>query len=92
MAKAPGSSGITDISNEISFIATGADTRITISTVNALWVGFNNVEPYYPTVVDLGPSGPGAPEPSTWAMMALGFAGLGFASFRASRKSAALAA
>jgi hypothetical protein len=29
-----------------------------------------------------------APEPSTWAMMALGFAGLGFAGYRASRKTA----
>jgi hypothetical protein len=26
------------------------------------------------------------PEPSTWAMMALGFAGLGFATFRRSTK------
>jgi hypothetical protein len=32
----------------------------------------------------------GAPEASTWAMMALGFAALGFAGYRASRKSAAL--
>ena len=32
------------------------------------------------------------PEPSTWAMMLLGFAGLGFAGYRASRKTAALAA
>ena len=31
------------------------------------------------------------PEPSTWAMMLAGFAGLGFATYRASRKSAALA-
>jgi len=28
-----------------------------------------------------------APEPSTWAMMLLGFAGLGFAGYRSSRKS-----
>ena len=34
----------------------------------------------------------GAPEPSTWTMMALGFAGLGFAGYRASRKTAAVAA
>jgi hypothetical protein len=33
----------------------------------------------------------GVPEPSTWAMMLLGFAGLGFAGYRASRKSAVLA-
>jgi hypothetical protein len=32
---------------------------------------------------------PGVPEPSTWAMMLVGFAGLGFAGYRASRKSVA---
>jgi hypothetical protein len=32
------------------------------------------------------------PEPSTWAMMLLGFAGLGFAGYRRSRKAAAVAA
>jgi hypothetical protein len=32
------------------------------------------------------------PEPSTWAMMLLGFGGLGFAGWRAKRKSAALPA
>jgi hypothetical protein len=32
------------------------------------------------------------PEPATWAMMALGFIGLGVAGYRASRKSATLAA
>ncbi len=31
-----------------------------------------------------------APEPSTWAMMVLGFASLGFAGYRASRKAAAV--
>jgi hypothetical protein len=31
------------------------------------------------------------PEPSTWAMLALGFAGLGFAGYRRSRKGAAFA-
>jgi hypothetical protein len=31
------------------------------------------------------------PEPSTWAMMVLGFAGLGFAGYRASRKAATAA-
>lgn len=34
----------------------------------------------------------GVPESSTWAMMALGFAGLGFAGFRTSRKSVSIAA
>ena len=32
------------------------------------------------------------PEASTWAMMLIGFAGLGYAGYRTSRKSAALAA
>ena len=32
------------------------------------------------------------PEPSTWAMMLVGFAGLGFVGYRASRKTAAFAA
>ena len=33
-----------------------------------------------------------APEPSTWAMILIGFAGLGVAGYLASRKTAALAA
>jgi hypothetical protein len=32
------------------------------------------------------------PESSTWAMMLLGFAGLGFAGYRTSRKTASIAA
>jgi hypothetical protein len=38
------------------------------------------------------PLGSGTPEPSTWVMMVLGFAGLGFAGYRSSRKGAAFAA
>ena len=34
----------------------------------------------------------GVPEPSTWAMLLIGFAGLGFAGLRASRKAAAVSA
>ena len=33
---------------------------------------------------------PATPEPSTWAMMALGFAGLGYAAFRRNSKGRAL--
>ena len=33
----------------------------------------------------------GAPEPSTWAMMVIGFAGLGYAAFRRNSKGRALA-
>lgn len=45
-----------------------------------------------PGVQQLAPSdfAPGSPipEPSTWTMMVLGFAGLGFAGYRASRRTA----
>jgi hypothetical protein len=33
---------------------------------------------------------PGVPEPSTWAMMLIGFAGLGFTAYRRTKKSAAV--
>ncbi len=36
------------------------------------------------------PDPPGAPEPSTWAMMGLGFAALGFAGYRARRSPRAI--
>jgi hypothetical protein len=38
-----------------------------------------------------GGGAPGTPEPSTWVMMIMGFAGLGFAGYRTSRKSAVAA-
>ena len=46
------------------------------------------------TVLDSVPNGvvAGTPEPSTWAMMILGFASLGFAGYRKARKTAAIAA
>ena len=39
-----------------------------------------------------GAIGPAIPEPSTWAMMGLGFAGLGFAGFRKAKGQRAIAA
>jgi hypothetical protein len=49
------------------------------------WIQFGNgtvtLDGYYAT-----------PEPSTWTMMLLGFAGIAFAGYRASRKNAAVAA
>jgi PEP-CTERM motif len=42
------------------------------------------------TVAAFAPA-PGVPEPSTWAMMLLGFAGLSFAGYRKTRKSASIA-
>jgi PEP-CTERM motif len=47
--------------------------------------------PYYHDGLDVGSFG-AVPEPSTWAMMVLGFAGLGFAGYRRSRKGALVAA
>jgi hypothetical protein len=41
------------------------------------------------STISLGVSSNAIPEPSTWAMMLLGFAGLGFAGYRASRRSVA---
>jgi len=42
--------------------------------------------------LDSKPFASAVPEPSTWAMMILGFAGLGFLTYRRSRKSVAIAA
>jgi hypothetical protein len=42
-----------------------------------------------PVSISAPPSVVGTPEPATWAMMLLGFAGLGFAGYRASRKTPA---
>jgi hypothetical protein len=39
--------------------------------------------------IEFSSAAPVIPEPSTWAMMLLGFAGLGFAAYRASRRTAA---
>jgi hypothetical protein len=39
--------------------------------------------------VDIGPVGPAVPEPSTWAMMLLGFASLGYAGYRKARAPSA---
>ena len=62
-------------------------------------LSFNNVSGPL-TITDFGPAdqqgnlidnvvvSTGVPELSTWAMMVLGFAGLGFAAFRQSRKTA----
>jgi len=71
---------ISAITDQITFIATGASTMVTLSTVNALWVGFNGVDPYYPTVLDLGVATTStttpAPEPASLALMGCGLIGL----------------
>jgi hypothetical protein len=57
-------------------------------------IAVDNTEQFYDTHTDgtfFTASG-AAPEPSTWAMMAIGFAGLGFMRWRGSRKTASHAA
>jgi PEP-CTERM motif len=62
------------------------DSRVTESDDwNDTIYAFQNVAPVGSIV------SPGVPEPSTWLMMLAGFAGLGFAGYRASRKGAATA-
>ncbi len=62
--------------------ATGKDT---------FTVGFRN-DPSYDGLDSFSVSASAVPEASTWAMMLAGFAGLGFAGFRSTRKPAAFAA
>jgi hypothetical protein len=67
-------------------------------TTNAIAINFTNfaVGPNHVNgAVDIGQSMASIaiiPEPATWAMMLAGFAGLGFAGYRASRKRSAIAA
>lgn len=68
------------------------------SPANNQWVTITGLDPF--TTVDFHAAGKnafefslgsGVPEPSTWAMMALGFTGLGYAAFRRNSKIRALA-
>jgi hypothetical protein len=58
------------------------NTDVALSLQSATYVSGDGVVTGRPSVV---------PEPSTWAMMLLGFAGLGFGGYRASRKVSAAA-
>lgn len=57
---------------------------------NTLEIDFHGLTfgPGSQLVLDFGPVTPGVPEPSTWALMILGFAGIGLMTYR--RKKAAL--
>jgi hypothetical protein len=44
------------------------------------------------TIIDVTTAASSIPEPSTWTLMALGFAGLGFAGYRSRRGSVSIAA
>jgi hypothetical protein len=64
----------------------GTYSQITFTNTNfENWYGFTL------GVDGLAPPPSGIPEPSTWVMMMLGFAGLGYAGYRASRNSISVA-
>jgi PEP-CTERM motif len=64
---------------EIGFTATGPTEALNLAQFSS---GNSQQSPI------VGPITVSVPEPSTWAMMALGFAGLGFAGYRRTRKAA----
>ena len=69
------------VADGITFSGTAESVNFT-GTAN--YIGFAEIT--------LGSATPGGvPEPSTWAMMALGFAGLGFAGWRKSRPAISIA-
>ncbi len=78
-------------SNGITFIDYSQSGNILAPDYTTFVGGFNNID-------DIAPlSGPGSitggvPEPSTWAMMILGFAGVGFMAYRRKSKPALMAA
>jgi Protein of unknown function (DUF642)/PEP-CTERM motif len=69
-----------DSSETLNFVASGPSTLITLAgSTGFSYIGVDNV-----SVVETSPGG--VPEPSTWAMMLVGFAGLGYAGYRRARK------
>jgi hypothetical protein len=73
--------------------STGSGTNLFTATREFAFAGFGNFAPV-PVANSVRVAAPNfvtVPEPSTWAMMLLGFGGLGFAGYRASRKGLAFA-
>jgi hypothetical protein len=68
--------------SDLLFVDTNA-TRFTAGTLAVIDSRTSDLDGYEPSAV---------PEPATWAMMLIGFAGLGVAGYRGSRKSAPFAA
>jgi hypothetical protein len=69
--------------NEFSVVATSTSETLTFAAADTGTPSYGNEY----TNVSLA-----SPEPSTWAMMLLGFAGVGYAGYRASRKAVSMAA
>ncbi|RBP08718.1 putative secreted protein with PEP-CTERM sorting signal [Roseiarcus fermentans] len=73
---------------------TGSESSPTFAagTYDGTWVPFTGSTVSATLKFSVEGSTPTVPEPSTWAMMIAGFAGLGFVGYRASRKAAAATA
>jgi hypothetical protein len=93
---ADGDASVADLSlyegAPISFSAVSSVTYLVSPIYDLAWTGAATGTADFSIVYTYTPAADPAPEPSTWAMMALGFAGLGLAGYRASKKRAALAA
>jgi PEP-CTERM motif len=63
-----------------------------IATGNSNYVGFDSPSFAGNAFTSIGLQLSAVPEPTTWAMMLLGFAGFGFVGYRTSRKGVSLAA
>ena len=64
-----------------TFLASASSTTLSLDGASGVqYIGLDNV-----AATDLGPSG-AIPEPSTWAMLLVGFLGLAAAGYRVSRR------
>ena len=72
----------------LNFVASSNSTIVDLtgSLANPHYIGLDNVDLEQTSVAS------GVPEPSTWAMMILGFAGIGFMAYRRKSKPALMAA
>jgi Protein of unknown function (DUF642)/PEP-CTERM motif len=71
----------------LNFTATSSNTLIDLMGSSGIaYVGLDNVDVEQTS----GPITPGVPEPSTWAMMILGFMGVGFMAYRRKQNGPAL--
>jgi hypothetical protein len=77
-----GGSVFLDTGTELDIVVGGAGMNNIIATLNGGGGGGSFV--WDPTAV---PPQPGVAEPSTWALMLLGFGGLGYAGFRSTRRA-----